>query len=114
MHFCQLEWCGSQYLYLVQRALLKGSQLCSLVINPLTFTSNCLADVLVRELVVVTQHFPVCRGVLLLHAGVHTGNMSKEQGKLQRFLQQCSSSVCCGSCYLTIMNSSLTGSGDLP
>lgn len=54
--------------------------LCSLVINPLTFTSDCLADILIRELVIVTQHFlqvPVCRGELLLQAGVNTGERDR-------------------------------------
>ena len=76
--------------------------LCSLVINPLTFTSDCLADILVRELVVVTQ-----RSLQSLHAeecccyslGCRLGSVT-EECKLQRFLQQCSSSVGYGCCCL--------------
>lgn len=80
----------------------RKSMLWSLVMHPLTFTSDCMTHILIKELAIVTQHF-----VQSLHAAeccfyrqrCILGNVIGEKGKLQCLLEQCSSE-CCACCYL--------------
>ena len=94
--------------------------LCSLMKNPSTFTSDCLADTLLRELVVVTQQF-----LLSLYAEEHCyyrlgcvlGNMTGEKGKIAVLSATVLLFISVLRLLLhglTITNSSVTGNGNLP